>query len=131
MYSIDNRTATTYFCDCQGICPLEWRMDHRDELEAEAAGPPRKESAHSAELVESVSRVLQLAQTLGLSGSLRPVLTVDEAAELLAVNKKTLYALIGRRELPGVRRVGRCVRISTEALLTWMYKGRGGGHFSR
>lgn len=45
--------------------------------------------------------------------------TVDEAARMLGVNRKSLYAAIARDEVPGVVRVGRAVRIGREALLRW------------
>lgn len=57
--------------------------------------------------------------------ALPPVLTIDQAAEVLNINRKTLYIAIQKREVPGVRRFGKTIRISTEALLEWMWKGRG------
>jgi excisionase family DNA binding protein len=48
------------------------------------------------------------------------VLTVDEAAGLLRVNRKTLYELIQRGELPGVRRLGRAIRIHRPTLIRWL-----------
>jgi len=52
--------------------------------------------------------------------TLPPVLTVDEAAGLLRVNRKTLYDAVRAGEVPGVVRVGRSIRIGREALLRWM-----------
>ncbi len=52
--------------------------------------------------------------------TLPPVLTVDEAARLLRVNRKTLYEAIRAGEVPGVVRVGRSIRIGRDALLRWM-----------
>ncbi len=37
---------------------------------------------------------------------LATVLTADELAELLRVNRKTVYAMVARGEIPGVRRIG-------------------------
>ena len=48
------------------------------------------------------------------------VLTVDEAARLLRVNRKTLYDAVRAGEVPGVVRVGRSIRIGRDALLRWM-----------
>ena len=48
------------------------------------------------------------------------VLTVDEAAALLRVDRKSIYESIRRGELPGVVRVGRAIRISRTALLQWL-----------
>lgn len=54
------------------------------------------------------------------------VLTVDEAAPLLRVNRKTLYAAIGAGQIPGVLRVGKTIRLSRAALLRWMGVSAGG-----
>jgi excisionase family DNA binding protein len=54
-----------------------------------------------------------------------PVLTVDELAVLLRVERKTAYAAIARGEIPGVRRVGRTIRIFRQAVLDWLASGQG------
>lgn len=62
-------------------------------------------------------------------GSVVPVvLTVDEAAELLRVDRKTIYESIRRGELPGVVRLGRSIRIGRTALLEFL---AGQGRVSR
>ncbi len=48
------------------------------------------------------------------------MLTVAEAARELRINRKTLYELIQRGELPGVRRFGRAIRIHRHTLLQWL-----------
>ena len=48
------------------------------------------------------------------------VLTVEEAAAFLRVNRNTLYEAINRGEGPPVCRVGRAVRIYRAALVGWM-----------
>ena len=48
------------------------------------------------------------------------VLTVDEAAGLLRVNRKTLYDAIERGQVPGVLQVGRVIRIGRAALLAYL-----------
>ncbi|MCP4603965.1 MAG: helix-turn-helix domain-containing protein [Proteobacteria bacterium] len=48
------------------------------------------------------------------------ILTVKETAALLRVNRNTVYELFQRGELPGGRRVGRCIRFSREAVLQWL-----------
>jgi excisionase family DNA binding protein len=50
---------------------------------------------------------------------------VEEAAALLRVNRKTFYEAVRLGKVPGVIRVGRVIRISREALLTWI-QGNGG-----
>lgn len=57
--------------------------------------------------------------------TLPPVLTVDEAARFLRLNRKTLYDAARAGELPGVVRVGRSIRIGRDALLGWL-QGNGG-----
>ncbi|RKG79235.1 DNA-binding protein [Corallococcus sp. CA049B] len=44
-------------------------------------------------------------------------LTVDEAADLLRVNRKTLYESIRLGQLPGVVRVGKSLRIRRASLV--------------
>ena len=53
-----------------------------------------------------------------------PVMTVDELAALLRVNRKSIYDAIARGEIPGVRRIGRTFRASREAVLAWLREGR-------
>ena len=64
---------------------------------------------------------------LGFGGiSLPPVLTVEEVAELMRIDRKTAYAAIAEGEVPGVRRLGRCIRVSRDVLLRWLAEGEGG-----
>ena len=51
------------------------------------------------------------------------VLTVDEAAALLRVNRKSLYQAISLGKVPGVIKVGRVIRLSRVALESWMQNG--------
>ncbi|MCW5827879.1 MAG: helix-turn-helix domain-containing protein [Deltaproteobacteria bacterium] len=46
-------------------------------------------------------------------------LTVDELAALLRINRDTAYHLCSTREIPGVRKLGRCIRIHRETVLSW------------
>jgi excisionase family DNA binding protein len=55
--------------------------------------------------------------------ALPPVLTVDEVAEILRVDSKTVYEAISRGDFPGVIRVGRCIRIFRDAFLAWLQGG--------
>ncbi len=57
------------------------------------------------------------------NAQLPAVLTVEELATLLRVNRKTAYAAVARGEIPGARRVGRSVRICRNTVLDWL-----GGH---
>lgn len=47
-------------------------------------------------------------------------LTVEEAAALLRVNRKTLYESIRLGQVPGVLHLGRSIRIRRGVLLRWM-----------
>lgn len=56
-------------------------------------------------------------------GDLPQVLTVEEVAELMRVDRKTAYAAIAEGGVPGVRRIGRCIRVSRDVLLRWLEQG--------
>jgi excisionase family DNA binding protein len=47
------------------------------------------------------------------------VLTVDELAVLLRVNRKTVYDALARGEIPGARRIGGRYRILRDAVIEW------------
>ncbi len=57
------------------------------------------------------------------AAGLPEVLTVDETAALLRVDRKSAYAMIARHEIPGVRKVGRTIRVSRDAVVEWMRQG--------
>jgi excisionase family DNA binding protein len=52
------------------------------------------------------------------------VLTVDELAALLRVDRKTVYAAIARGEIPGVRRIGSLLRVPRDRVLAWLSQGQ-------
>ncbi|WP_346728510.1 helix-turn-helix domain-containing protein [Corallococcus exiguus] len=53
------------------------------------------------------------------------MLTVEEAAAFLRVNRKTLYEAVRLGSVPGVVRLGRTIRINKSALIGWV-QGNGG-----
>jgi excisionase family DNA binding protein len=55
---------------------------------------------------------------------LASVLTVDEVADLLRVNRKTAYAAIKAGEIPGVRHVGNAIRVHRDTVLSWLSQGQ-------
>jgi excisionase family DNA binding protein len=55
----------------------------------------------------------------------RPVLSVDEAAELLGLNRNSVYEAAKRGELPSIR-VGRRVLISRAGLQRLLDEGNAG-----
>ncbi len=61
----------------------------------------------------------------GAPASLPEVLTVEEAAAFLRVNRKTFYEAVRLGSVPGVIRLGRVIRISKSALISWV-QGNGG-----
>jgi excisionase family DNA binding protein len=52
------------------------------------------------------------------------LLTVDEAAALLRATRRGIYAMIERRQLPGIIRIGRRVLLSADDLLHWLDQKR-------
>ena len=55
------------------------------------------------------------------------VLTADELADFLSLNRKTIYEALARGEIPGARRIGRSFRIARDAVLEWLVTGQGSG----
>jgi excisionase family DNA binding protein len=53
------------------------------------------------------------------------VLTVEEVAQLLRLNKKTVYQAAACGEIPGARRIGRVIRFYGPALAKWLETGAG------
>jgi excisionase family DNA binding protein len=54
--------------------------------------------------------------------SLPAILNAKEVANLLRINRKTLYEAVQRDEIPGAFRVGRCLRFRRDAVLTWLHQ---------
>ena len=53
--------------------------------------------------------------------ALLPVLlTVDEVADLLRTTRRAVYAMIERRQLPGVTRIRRRVLLRADDLVHWL-----------
>jgi excisionase family DNA binding protein len=52
------------------------------------------------------------------------LLTVDDAADLLRTTRKAIYAMIERRQLPGVIRIRRRVLLRADDLLDWLDRKR-------
>jgi excisionase family DNA binding protein len=52
------------------------------------------------------------------------LLTVDEAAALLRTTRRAIYALIERRQVPGVIRIRRRVLFRADDLLHWLDQKR-------
>jgi excisionase family DNA binding protein len=54
------------------------------------------------------------------SAELPEFLKAEEVAELLRVNRKTVYEAASRDEIPGTVRLGRVLRFRRDAVLAWM-----------
>ena len=52
------------------------------------------------------------------------LLTVDDAANLLRTTRRAIYAMLERRQLPGVIRIRRRVLIRSAELLEWLDQKR-------
>ena len=52
------------------------------------------------------------------------LLTIDEAATLLRTTRKAVYAMVARRQLPGVTRIRRRVLVRADDLLDWLDQKR-------
>jgi excisionase family DNA binding protein len=89
----------------------------------------RMVSRHCSISAYAYSKGMERGSVVGLGfggSSLPPVLSVEEVAALMRINRKTAYAAIAEGEVPGVRRLGRCIRVSRDVLLRWLAEGEGG-----
>ena len=57
-------------------------------------------------------------------GEMPMLLTVDDAADLLRTTRRAIYAMLERRQLPGVIRIRRRVLIRSTELLEWLDQKR-------
>ena len=58
--------------------------------------------------------------TDGRTRGLPMLLTVNDAAALLRTTRRAIYAMIERRQLPGIVRIGRRVLRRSDDLLNWL-----------
>jgi excisionase family DNA binding protein len=69
----------------------------------------------------SADPAIEPSAKLPRSGAdLPPILTVEELAAFLRLNRKTVYEAVSRGEIPGARRIGGTLRISRDAVLVWL-----------
>jgi excisionase family DNA binding protein len=60
----------------------------------------------------------------GSRSQLPMLLTIDEAAVLLRTSRRAIYAMIARRQLPGIVRIRRRVLVRSADLLDWLHQKR-------
>jgi len=48
------------------------------------------------------------------------LLTVDDVADVLRTTRRAVYAMVERRQLPGIVRIGRRVLVRADELLHWL-----------
>jgi len=77
----------------------------------------------SVEGIARAGRVLA-SQDRSRRTTLPVLLTVDEAAHLLRTTRRAIYAMIERRQLPGVIRIRRRVLLRADDLLHWLDQKR-------
>lgn len=64
------------------------------------------------------------ADHISSTGALPLLLTVDDAADLLRTTRRAVYAMVERRQLPGVVRLRRRVLVRADVLLDWLDQKR-------
>ena len=53
------------------------------------------------------------------------VMKVEHVAAMLELNRKTVYEMVQRHEIPGVRSCGRALRFHRDAVIAWLRDGDG------
>jgi len=70
------------------------------------------------------------APVAGGPEALPVLMTVDDVAQLLRTSNRAIYAMIERRQLPGIVRIGRRVLFRTADLLDWLHQKSAPSHRS-
>lgn len=64
------------------------------------------------------------ADHISSTGAMPLLLTADDAADLLRTTRRAVYAMVERRQLPGVIRLRRRVLFRADVLLDWLDQKR-------
>ena len=78
----------------------------------------------SPETKETETETETKAESITTHEPLPEVLTADEVANLLRVNRKTVYTAFKQGEIPGGRRIGGTIRFHRDAVLNWLGQGQ-------
>ena len=65
-------------------------------------------------------------RTVGMDDTwtkMHSIITVDELARAMRVDRKTIYEMVHRGEIPGVVYVGRNIRFVRDVVLEWLCSG--------
>lgn len=82
--------------------------------------PPARSTTHAHAVPDPTPEISPTPAHSPATTTLPLILTVREAATLLRLNRKTIYDLVRRNQLPGARRLGRALRFDRDSLLRWM-----------
>ena len=82
------------------------------------------ESASAARSITRRSVVRRRFERSENGDAMPLLLTVDDAADLLRTTRRAIYAMLERRQLPGVIRIRRRVLIRSAELVEWLDQKR-------
>ncbi len=105
-----------------GCCPDRTRHESQ-ALQVAGKQPPlerrleRPQCRHIAHLNDSLNTLRFFMAQLR---TLPVLLTADEAADLLRTTRRAIYAMVERRQLPGVVKLRRRVLLRADDLLHWL-----------
>lgn len=94
--------------------------DQTDDARSAAAESENFELAGADKRAEDRARA-----PAATARDLPPVLTAQELGALLRLRPRSVYEAIRRREIPGVRRIGRKVRVDRDTIVKWLADGQG------
>ena len=76
--------------------------------------------AAAALAFDGVEPFHEMLRACGIFGSARLVMDADEVAEILQIDVKGVYTAAAKKEIPGVKRIGRLLRFSRKVFFGWL-----------